>query len=246
MRHVVGTLHDVQSLTPMTENEQTHSQLLREAARQFLGPLGLRQKGRSRTWLDDNRWWLCIVEFQPSGWSRGSHLNVGCMWLWQETNNLRFDEGYRVENFVAFKNSDQFESVAEKLAKRAAIEVERYRSSFATVSDVADYYMKKIPAPTPKEFWSNFHAAVACGAVGRASVSRQFFEQVLRDREDLDWIKAAQTEAAALISVLDDTDRFRHIVREKVIRTRELLKLPKQETASLTKLASQSIPSRDV
>lgn len=218
----------------MPENQQTHSKLLREAARQFLGPLGVRQKGRSRTWLDDNRWWLCIVEFQPSNWSRGSHLNVGCMWLWQETIDLRFDEGYRVENFVAFKNSDQFETAAEKLAKRAAAEVERYRSLFATVSDVAAYYMKRIPTPTPREFWPNFHAGVACGAVGRGLDSRRYFDQVLRERADLDWIKAAQIEAAALISVLDDTDRFRQIVWEKVIRTRELLKLPKQETASFS------------
>ena len=216
----------------MPENEQTHSKLLREAARQFLGPLGLRQKGRSRTWLDDNRWWLCIVEFQPSGWGRGSYLNVGCMWLWQEINDLRFDEGYRVEKFVAFENSDQFETAAENFSKRAAAEVERYRSLFATVLDVANYYMKRIPTPTPGAFWPNFHAAVACGAVGLGSDSRRFFEQVLSNREDLDWIKAAQTEAAALISVLDDTDRFRQIVWEKVTRTRELLKLPKQETAS--------------
>ena len=212
----------------MSENEQTHAKLLRAGARQFLSPLGLTQKGRSRTWLDDNGWWLCIVEFQPSGWSRGSYLNVGCMWLWQETTHLRFDEGYRVENFVAFENTDQFVTAAEKLAKRAAAEVERYRTLFATVSDVASYYMKRVSTSEPPEFWRNFHAGVACGVVGRRADSGRFFEQVLRDQEDLDWIKAAQAEASVLISALDDADRFQQIVWEKVTRTRELLKLPKQ------------------
>ena len=28
----------------------------------MLGPLGLRQKGRSRVWLDDHGWWLIAVE----------------------------------------------------------------------------------------------------------------------------------------------------------------------------------------
>jgi hypothetical protein len=41
-----------------------------------LTPLGLTQRGRSRLWLDDHGWWLIVVEFQPSAWSRGSHLNV--------------------------------------------------------------------------------------------------------------------------------------------------------------------------
>ena len=211
-------------------HEETHSKLLRAAARQFLGTLGVRQKGRSRTWLDDNRWWLCIVEFQPSGYSRGSYLNVGCMWLWQEKDYLSFDEGYRVENFVSFRNSDQFVMVAQELAQRAADEVQEYRSLFATVSDVADYYIKR----KPSEFWSSFHAAVSCGLVGRGSASRRFFEQVLKSREDLDWVKSVQAEAAALNAVLDDIDTFRQKVGDKVNRTRELLKLPKQETWSFT------------
>lgn len=209
----------------MPPSEQIHSKLLKEAAHQSLSPLGVKQKGRSRTWLDDNCWWLCIVEFQPS-YSPGSYLNVGCMWLWQEKDYLSFDEGYRVENFVAFKNADQFRPVAEKLAKRAVVEVEGYRSLFATVSDVADHYINRMS----NEFWSSFHAAVACGVAGRTSVSRQFFDQVLKWNEDLDWVRSGQTEAAALNSVLDDADMFRKMVWDKVNRTRELLKLPKEET----------------
>lgn len=211
-------------------HEQTHSKLLTAAARQFLGTLGVRQKGRSRTWLDDNGWWLCIVEFQPSGFSRGSYLNVGCMWLWHETDFLSFDEGHRVENFVPFINSDQFVMVAQEFAQRAADEVQRYRTLFATVSDVADYYIKR----KPSAFWSSFHAGVACGLVGRVSASRRFFEQVLESSEDLDWVKSAQAEAAALNAVLDDIDTFRQRVWDQVNRTRELLKLPKQEAWSFT------------
>ena len=145
-----------------------------------------------------------IVEFQPSGWSRGSYLNVGCMWLWQEKDYLSFDVGHRVENFAPFENPDQFRILSEKLAARAAREVEQYRSLFKTVLDVADYYMKKMPS----EFWPSFHAAVACGAVGRRSAARQFFAHVFESNDDRDWVKHAQTEAAALSSVLDDTEHF--------------------------------------
>src|SRR5256885_11111558 len=54
-----------------------HSKLITAAAREILRPLGLFQKGRSRVWLDDQGWWLGVVEFQPSDWSKGSYLNVG-------------------------------------------------------------------------------------------------------------------------------------------------------------------------
>ena len=79
--------------------EKAHSRLLRVAARNVLQPIGMVQKGRSRIWLQDHGWWVCIVEFQPSSWSRGSRLNVGCLWLWRANDDIHFDEGYRVGSF---------------------------------------------------------------------------------------------------------------------------------------------------
>src|SRR5687767_4381931 len=82
----------------MAEQTPIHSTLITAAAREILRPMGLFQKGRSRTWLDDQGWWVCVVEFQPSSWSRGSYLNVGCMWLWGVKDYISFDEGYRIES----------------------------------------------------------------------------------------------------------------------------------------------------
>src|SRR5262249_20811083 len=100
--------------------EPIHSKLITAAARTILRPLGLFQKGRSRTWLDDRGWWVGVVEFQPSSWSRGSYLNVGCMWLWDVKNYVSFDEGYRVESFAEYQDDDQFRQAATDLANRAA------------------------------------------------------------------------------------------------------------------------------
>jgi hypothetical protein len=54
----------------------THDRIIADAAKAALGPLGFKRKGRSRTWLADHGWWLTVVEFQPSAWSKGSYLNV--------------------------------------------------------------------------------------------------------------------------------------------------------------------------
>ena len=98
-----------------------HSRLITAAAREVLRPLGLFQKGRSRTWLDDRGWWLGVVEFQPSSFSKGSYLNVGAMWLWHRTiKHIQFDVGHRVADvgYVEFESEAQFAPEAEKFAAR--------------------------------------------------------------------------------------------------------------------------------
>lgn len=139
-------------------SQQPHARLLTAAAREFLRPLGLRQRCRSRTWLDEHGWWLVDVEFQPSSWSMGSYLNVGAMWLWCERDYFSFDDGHRVEGFTAFEDEAQFSPVAESLARRAAEEVKRYRSRYPSVHAAAHHL-----AARSQGFRSNFHAAVACG-----------------------------------------------------------------------------------
>ena len=97
------------------------------------------QKGRSRVWRDDRGWWLGIVEFQPSGWTRGSYLNVGVNWLWTVKDWHSFDFGYRVDEtekgelFFEYENDEQFTPQARKLvvvaAERLADQRERSQPS---------------------------------------------------------------------------------------------------------------------
>jgi hypothetical protein len=99
-----------------------HNKVLGAAARDALGPLGLTQKGRSRTWLDDHGWYVVVVEFQPSAWSKGSYLNVAAMWLWKPKDDLSFDYGGRGGSRVSeFERADRGEwrEIAANLAAMA-------------------------------------------------------------------------------------------------------------------------------
>jgi hypothetical protein len=49
-----------------------HGRLIAAAAKAALAPLGCVRKGQSRVWYSDQRYWVIAVEFQPSGWSKGS------------------------------------------------------------------------------------------------------------------------------------------------------------------------------
>jgi hypothetical protein len=79
-----------------------HARIITLAARTALRPLGLRQKGRSRLWIDDHGWWLVNVEFQPSSWRKGSYLNVGEQHLWCERDYFIFERHERPASGAAF------------------------------------------------------------------------------------------------------------------------------------------------
>ena len=57
--------------------QNLHGRLIAAAAKRHLSPLGCRRKGQSRFWSADHGFYQIGIEFQPSGWSKGSYLNEG-------------------------------------------------------------------------------------------------------------------------------------------------------------------------
>jgi hypothetical protein len=207
----------------MGQEGRVHSKLLTIAARSILRPMGLVQKGRSRIWLDDRQWWVCVVEFQPSSWSRGSYLNVGCMWLWLVKDYVSFDLGHRVEHFHEFQDEQQFKTESMDLAARAAREVTRYRALFPTVRDVADYYQRHDPTAG----WPSYDAAIACALSHRVDDARRLFRRFAHPVDTLnEFVAAAQAEAEQLSELASDAEQFKRVIAAKVHRTRQLQGLP--------------------
>jgi hypothetical protein len=72
------------------------NRLMRDAGRSLLAPIGVQQMSRSpRLWTADRGWWLINVEFQPSGYSVGSYLNVGLQHLWIPKDHRVFEYSSR-------------------------------------------------------------------------------------------------------------------------------------------------------
>jgi hypothetical protein len=204
----------------MPERTNIHSKLLNETARYTLAPMGLIQKGRSRIWLDDHGWWIGVVEFQPSGFSKGSGLNFGCMWLWHVFAHIGYAEVDRVGQFQSFETVDQFRPVAEDLARQAAQVVLRNRSLFPSIRDVCQYYLLKANG---LEYWQCFDAAVACGLSGKPKQARQFFSKVVNgDDRDIEWVRNARSDAEQLAALTYFPEKFELSILERVRRTRDL------------------------
>ena len=110
-----------------------HNKLIAEVAKQTLLPAGLKRKGKSRLYYDDNGWWCTIVEFQPSGFSKGSYLNVGICWLLYEQDYWSFNVGTQEGNdrrFVSAKNENEFSNAVFEKAMRAKEIAENNRERF--------------------------------------------------------------------------------------------------------------------
>jgi hypothetical protein len=197
-----------------------HGRLIAAAARAALSPLGCTRKGRSRLWYSDQRFWLVSIEFQPSGWSKGSYLNLGAKWLWSTGSGI--DLSYRPLDFIPFESTEQFRPLVESIAVRAAQEVRLLRERFRSLGDVYRYLV----ARTTSEGWRVYYAAVAAGLVGDTEMSCRLFQRMEAwPTYGYDWQIKLKRESAALSALLDDPLRYRSAVLTIIDKQRALMGL---------------------
>ena len=204
-----------------------HNAMINAQARKVLKPLGLVRKGNSRVWIDDHGWWTIQVEFQPSAWSKGSYLNVGSNWLLYEGHVGTFHIGSRVDApFIEATGSESFEQDAHSLALRAKEEVEKLRTQFSTVEEVASHY-RISDRPSA---WDDYYYAVFLAIGGDSARARAAFESVSTHRLQFGWEKALVQRAAELHQLTSNPTAFIETIRGIVLRTRSIGNMPDWES----------------
>ncbi len=193
--------------------------LIAAAAKQALQPAGFRRKGRSRVWLADHGWWLNVVEYQPSGWSKGTYLNIAAHWLWSNSGHISFDFGGRTAGFEEYVSVEQFASSVQKLAEAAADEAKNLEDAFASIEAAADHLMEQETAArqTPKGSWSAYHAGVAAGLADRGTDAEAMFRSITDGR--------VRELGERLLPMVPNRTKFRSEVGSLVERQRRALKL---------------------
>ena len=123
--------------------KENRNKIIKDVAKEILSPHGIFQKGQSRTWLDDNGWFITVIEYQPSHWATGTYLNVGMDILWEEHDRyssfvLSIMDRVRIDNgdeFIEYENDQQFiekVSLATQMALDMAIHYRKFQDlSFA-------------------------------------------------------------------------------------------------------------------
>jgi len=208
-----------------------HNKLIAQVAKQTLLPAGLKRRGKSRLYYDDNGWWCTIVDFAPSAFCKGSFLNVGICWLLYENDYWSFNfcsqagsDGrlVRVENESVFTNA-----VFEK-AMRAKEIVESNRERFSTIPKVHGYYQS-----IKCEGWDFYYAAIIAGLNQQFVIAEENFNALFAYPETYDWQKKRSARSRELMNLLTRPKKFIEAVNGIVSRTRGLLHLENKTTAQL-------------
>lgn len=212
----------------VVSSDSEHGRLINVAARSVLGPLGFWQKGRSRVWLADRGFWLCVVEFQPSGYRKGSYLNVAAHWLWGVTGVVSHD--YRIERqkpWAPFEDVEQFSSAIRRLALQAGQESEHLRSIISRTGEAATRLVERAESFAKAGRgggWPAFDAAVALGLSGDSKGARKLFDEAYAT------ISAWRPDLALLIApfskALEDPSSFVTFVDQRINARRVEFGLP--------------------
>ena len=126
-----------------------HDQIIRQLCKETLLPLGVFQKGTSRIYVDDNGYFFTVLEFQPSGFAKGTHFNIALHFLWNKRDHFSFDFPFgadiRVKNFVEYQNNEQFTREVTKYVQEAARQVMFYRKlqDIATAKSYAKKWLQQ-------------------------------------------------------------------------------------------------------
>ena len=203
-----------------------HDKIIADAAKAALGPLDFRRKGRSRTWFSDHGWWLTVVEFQPSAWSKGCYLNVAAHWLWSEVDSMSFDFGGRVQEHVEYLSDEQFAPAASRLAEKAANEAQRFTEMFTSLDVTADILVneERIARGHDAGGWMAYNAGVIAALDGRTDDATEMFDRVLCGPAPPGSVLHASAKRMAHLAA--DAVNFRGEVASLVARQRGELKLP--------------------
>lgn len=172
---------------------EQHNKIINIVAKHYLAPEGLFRVGSSRSWIDDNGYFLTIVEFQPSSYSRGTYLNVGIDFMWEKSKDLNevlsFDYGGRVitgkgtqfaEYRERLKNGDElFTAEVEKFAVAAVEKVKEYRK-FCDLDYAKKQMFTKIKQ-THKDcmFWEMYDLAMMYFFTGDFNNGEKYFNNFL-------------------------------------------------------------------
>ncbi len=209
-----------------------HNRDIATAARTILKPFGCVQKGRSRMWLDDRGWWLGVVEFQPSGWSKGSYLNVAASFLWDADDHLSYDDSAGDRPWHDAIEGESFLEKATELATRARAALVELRERHANPARTATW----LSAREHFSNWTHFHAAIAHGLSGNVSASQKHFRAAILAGSDAtwDWVVELNRRCESLAGIVADTHRFRTTIEDAIHRTRDKMRLPRMDHIDLS------------
>jgi Domain of unknown function (DUF4304) len=214
-------LRGVKSLLLM-QNNIDHNKLIKKIAKERLKPHGIFQQGKSRTFLYDNGWYIIVIEFQPSSWSKGTFLNIGVDFNFYPRDYLAFSYGYREKDFVELKTQQHFESVIHQMCDLILLKVNELNYKFRDIGSS----INTLDKDTLKDTWRLFNLSILKVISNDFEGSKKLLEMVCLDKCDRDWEFERKKVATEILSWMSDDTILFDKLKELINTTRGLKKLP--------------------
>jgi hypothetical protein len=198
-----------------------YERIVKNKAKEILGPMGLRQKGASRLWFEDNGWYLTLVEFQPAHGTPGTFLNVGIFFLWHKDQDyVSFDYGHRESELI--KHTENFENELQTLVLSAQEKVLFYRR-FSDLPFAKECIMNH--EFTSDDIWGVFHRAMILFLSGDDSAVEylnMFDERKMK--EIASWNKDVATFIQNIVNCFQDADDYKERIVLNICDQRDMLR----------------------
>jgi hypothetical protein len=147
-----------------------------------------------------------VVEFQPSGFGKGSYLNVAAHFLWGPfPEKLSFDFIKGPKLFITYDDDAQFSSLARNLAQQAVTQIREIENLLGDIHRSAAALTAAQNEPeTPG--WPAFNAAIAAGLSGEMAKARNLFDAAYN--AIIAWRPEFRTHLAPYKSAIKDETNF--------------------------------------
>lgn len=172
---------------------EQHNKIINEVAKSNFKQEGLFRVGSSRSWIEDNNYFLINVNFEPSGFNKGSYLSVAISFLWEYTTGLNETLGYNYGGRVFIDNGTQyveykqnlksydelFTSEIEKFANAALLKVKEYRR-FNNLEYAKKMLKRSVDETQPvSQFWELYDLSMLCFFKGDYDDGKKCFNDFL-------------------------------------------------------------------
>jgi len=186
-------------------------------------------KGNSRSFIQDHGWYIINIEFQPSGFSKGTHLNIGVQCVFYPKNHFAFSYGYREKDFKAAENEEQFSIIIHSYCDHIITTVSHLNGKFCSLRAAARTMIFNYPLTQ----WSSFDIGIVLGLTNKRVMAWMFLKWLTLQKCSHDYELERREYARGVLAWLKDTSTFSKNVAAIIAESRRLKKLPVLDTIDL-------------
>jgi hypothetical protein len=200
-------------------------------------PYGIKRKGESKLFIDDNGWFIILIEFESSIYVKEAFIKIGVNFNWYLSNAFSYDIEHwesnvknKKKDFVVYTdNEEQFVDNVDMLCKFAIEEINEYRNKFKNINDAEKVIIEN--EYTSDNLWGNYHRGIVSGLIKNKTNLNKYFNKLLEEPEnDINWIIELKKQTKELSDLGNkNIEEFSDRIKKIITETRKLKKLDIKE-----------------